>query len=896
MSAPDLKQKRGRQLGALTRLRRQAAVLIDSRGSRSRLMSIFTDLDNVLGKLQELNDEYSALVSAEEKTEAAKYIENAEAQHREAVDRIEQYLQERKGEPPSVASVGRSHDSAGSSASRQAEITAKVKKLEVTQLHHRLELEKKEQELKRERLLQEAKDAEAAAELQAHLTRVAEDALSWERRDDFAGEPGVHGQVAIPQPAGDLVGKHATWDPAVSSQQVHGPASVYPTAGDQAAASQSMCDPAAQPGTRNPALSILPPHAPVGQSAPQVSVAEPSHVCHSDRLFHRSLPRLTLPKFDGNPGEWVKWFALFCTLVHDQPTLTPTEKMAHLQSAVTGLAQRTIAGMLYRGELYEEAIKVLKDRFGRESDIIHSNLNSIFSCPSPAHLDPAGLERLHATLHCAVSVFQSMGHLGDLHSCENLRRVVEKLPTELKKDWAEFVLNLEPEKASLIHLDSWLGRQVRIALNFAAVSRQPGRQSSKMVGEKKPSKQLQRWQGDVTSAQQRSTLVTEAETSRRTCVCCKERHDVTACPVFLQKTVDDRARLIADAGCCFFCLRMGHGVRRCRFARPCDVDGCRMRHHETLHGSKRVGRRTSRERVVAAASLKADDMTTLLQVVPVTILGNNGKTKQVCALLDPGSQTSLVTEDVMTQLDLHGEQQTLRLQSVEGCGPPQSSVKLKLELKASCGDGSKVVVPEAFSVKKINVTVPEIPHKKPEWKHVQDLNLPDCSGKTVQLLLGANVLEAVLQLEVKKGMAGQPVAIKTAFGWTLAGSVKGFIPERKRQVMFISRTSSGEDEMSNMLQQWWTTESFGSKFEGDDAKSPEDLRAVKVMENTTRRLDNRYETGLLWKSDEVCLPHNKTVAVNRLHSLEKSLLRQPQKARPTRRSWTDILSSDLLAS
>ena len=481
-------------------------------------------------------------------------------------------------------------------------------------------------------------------------------------------------------------------------------------------------------------------------------------------------------------------------------------------------------------------------------------------------------------MHCAVSVFQSMGHLGDLHSCENLRRVVEKLPTELKKDWAEFVLNLEPEKASLIHLDSWLGRQVRIALNFAAVSRQPGRQSSKMVGEKKPSKQLQRWQGDVTSAQQRSTLVTEAETSRRTCVCCKERHDVTACPVFLQKTVDDRARLIADAGCCFFCLRMGHGVRRCRFARPCDVDGCRMRHHETLHGSKRVGRRTSRERVVAAASLKADGMTTLLQVVPVTILSNNGKTKQVCALLDPGSQTSLVTEDVMIQLDLHGEQQTLRLQSVERCGPPQSSVKLKLELKASCGDGSKVVVPEAFSVKKINVTVPEIPHKKPEWKHVQDLNLPDCSGKTVQLLLGANVLEAVLQLEVKKGMAGQPVAIKTAFGWTLAGSVKGFIPERKRQVMFISRTSSGEDEMSNMLQQWWTTESFGSKFEGDDAKSPEDLRAVKVMENTTRRLDNRYETGLLWKSDEVCLPDNKTVAVNRLHSLEKSLLRQPQKA------------------
>ena len=881
MSASDLKQKRGRQLGALTRLRRQAFVLIDSRGSRSRLTSIFNELDITLGKLQELNDEYCALVSEEqEKTEAAKYIENAETQHKEAVDRIEQYLQERKEEPPSVTSTGRSRTSAKSSASRQAEITAKVKKLETTQLERRLELEKKEQELKRERLLQEAKDAEAAAELEAHLIRAAEDELSWERKDDFEGETETRALALIPQPSSDPAGEHVTWDTAVSSQSVHDSVS-HPAAGDPTAASQPSCTPAAQPGTQDPAVSTRPVRVLVGQSVAQGSADESNHVCSSERLFHRSLPRLTLPTFDGNPGEWVKWFALFRTLVHDQPTLTPTEKMAHLQSAVTGLAQRTIEGMLYRGELYEEAIKVLKDRFGRESDIIHANLNRIFSCPSPAHLDPGSLEKFHATVHCAVSVFQSMGHQGDLHSYENLRRVVEKLPIELKKEWGEFVLNLEPEKPSLIHLDSWLGRQVRIALNFAAVSRQPGRQPNKMVAEKKPSKPFQRWQGDVTAVHQRSTLATETETSSKTCVCCKERHDVTVCPVFLKKTVDDRAYLIADAGCCFFCLQTGHGVRRCKTARPCGIDNCKMRHHQVLHGSKKVGNRTSGQRVVAAASLK-EDVTTLLQVVPVTILGSNGKSRQVCALLDPGSQTSLVVEDVLEQLDLHGERQALRLQSVEGTGPLHSSAKLQLELEASNGDGSKIVVPEVFSVKNINVTVPELPKKKPDWKHLQGLNLSDCSGKRVELLIGANVIEAVLQLEVRTGEAGQPVAIRTIFGWTLVGSVKSFVPERTRQVMLISKFTR-EDDMSTMLQEWWTTESFGSRFEGEDAKSPEDIRAVKIMEETTRRLDSCYETGLLWKTDDVRLPESKKMAVNRLQSLEKSLLRHPLKAEAYKR-------------
>ena len=818
----ELKQRRGRQLGVLTRLRRQVFVLIETRSSRTKLIETIPELDSALARLEELNDEYMTQVpTEEEKKEAVEYFRKAECQQQETVERIQAHLKERKDEPPSVAS---SQVSVRSSASREAEIAAKVKKLEVTQLEHRLDLERQEQEMKRQRQLQEARDAEAAAELEAQLKKAAEDDLNWGRRNDFVDDL----QLQDPQPS-------------------------------------NACHP--ERLVNNPISQ-----GPAGSGFPGSQGPPPSRAYHHEGLFQRSLPRLTLPNFDGNPAEWTKWFALFRTLVHEQPTLTPTEKMAHLQSSVTGLAKTAIGGMLYRGELYEEAVTVLQNRFGQERDIIYSNMNANFSCPSPSYHDPATLERYQAVVHCAVAVFQSMGYHGDLHSYENLRRVVEKLPVELRRAWGEHELDLEPDRPSLVHLDRWLGRQVRIALNAAAVSRQPGRPQTRMVPEKSyPARGHEK----TKTAQQRSTLVTEATTDP--CVCCKGRHEVSKCPEFMKRHVDDRALLIADTGCCFFCLRTGHGVRRCRIARPCGIDGCRMRHHEKLHGSKRVGRRTSGERVVATASLAADNVTTLLQVVPVTIVGKNGATKQVCALLDPGSQTSLGTEDVKKELGLRGEQQSLRLQGVEGCGPLQSTERLKMELKATCGDGSRVEVPEVFTVSRINVSVPKIPYKMPEWSHVQNLELPDCSGKQVELLLGANVLEAVLQLDVRKGKSDQPVAIKTVFGWTLTGTVKGFIPERKRQVMHISKTAP-EDELSNMLQQWWTTESFGSKFEGDDAKSPEDIRAVKVMENTTKKLDNRYETGLLWKSDDVRLPCNKAVATNRLRSLERSLLRQPQKA------------------
>ena len=60
--------------------------------------------------------------------------------------------------------------------------------------------------------------------------------------------------------------------------------------------------------------------------------------------------------------------------------------------------------------------------------------------------------------------------------------------------------------------------------------------------------------------------------------------------------------------------------------------------------------------------------------------------------------------------------------------------------------------------------------------------LRDCQSeillrKKIELLLGANVLEAVLQQEVRVGRPGQPVGVRTAFGWALTDSVSDFVPE-----------------------------------------------------------------------------------------------------------------------
>ena len=60
------------------------------------------------------------------------------------------------------------------------------------------------------------------------------------------------------------------------------------------------------------------------------------------------------------------------------------------------------------------------------------------------------------------------------------------------------------------------------------------------------------------------------------------------------------------------------------------------------------------------------------------------------------------------------------------------------------------------------------------WPHLNSLDIPEVNSKDVTILLGANVLDAILHREARKGAAGQPVAVRTAFGRIFLDLSKAF--------------------------------------------------------------------------------------------------------------------------
>ena len=85
--------------------------------------------------------------------------------------------------------------------------------------------------------------------------------------------------------------------------------------------------------------------------------------------------------------------------------------------------------------------------------------------------------------------------------------------------------------------------------------------------------------------------------------------------------------------------------------------------------------------------------------------------------------------------------------------------------------------------------------------------------------------------------------------------------------------------LDQQLENFWTIESDGThSFESSKVMfNKEERTALDILEKTTVKNGNHYES-LLWKNEEIKLPYNRGLAVNRFKSTENKFNRNPEIA------------------
>ncbi|CDW59520.1 hypothetical protein TTRE_0000785601 [Trichuris trichiura] len=129
---------------------------------------------------------------------------------------------------------------------------------------------------------------------------------------------------------------------------------------------------------------------------------------------------------------------------------------------------------------------------------------------------------------------------------------------------------------------------------------------------------------------------------------------------FLSLTLNRRAEIVKEHGCCFACLDDVHEARHCPQKLQCDSPRCNQKRHRLLHDSSQVWPTKVDSHAVANSggshtatigTNTVDRVSICLSVIPVTVLANN-RSMQSYALLDPGSQGTPVTDEMARSLNL----------------------------------------------------------------------------------------------------------------------------------------------------------------------------------------------------------------------------------------------------
>ena len=136
--------------------------------------------------------------------------------------------------------------------------------------------------------------------------------------------------------------------------------------------------------------------------------------------------------------------------------------------------------------------------------------------------------------------------------------------------------------------------------------------------------------------------------------------------------------------------------------------------------------------------------------------------------------------------------------------------------------------------------------------HLQRLKFPELEEGRVDLLLGCDMHRAFLIKDILVGNPGSPCGLHTALGWTILGTGKGNMEAvDSPQLMVNFMTTLGDEDTSCEQLIKLFSQDFDDIDENKDdtSLSQEDKRALCILNDTVKKVDDHYSVGLLWKDD-----------------------------------------------
>ncbi|XP_065075705.1 uncharacterized protein LOC135699384 [Ochlerotatus camptorhynchus] len=585
-----------------------------------------------------------------------------------------------------------------------------------------------------------------------------------------------------------------------------------------------------------------------------------------------------LPNFSGNPEEW----PLFLASYENSTRIcgfSDEENLLRLQKSLKGRALEAVRCRLLHPTNLPGVISTLKTLFGRPEIIIHSLVNKVREMPAPK------AEKLNTLIDFGVAVQNVCAAITasglDEYLCNValLQELTEKLPPAIRLNWAYHRQQLNG--VTLSDFGDWLGNLVEAA----SIVTIPSISGPKPERRNRKEENYVNVHTDSYAVKDAASKDRPAVALKRCAVCSEQCSGPETCQKFLDMDVGSRWTIVKEQKLCRKCLRKHFGA--CQIKSPCGRNGCSFMHSKLLHDDKRYSKPTVPESSPSGSPPESCNTHSkpsakiLFRYVPVTIYG---KEKQLTtfAFLDDGSSATLMEHSLMKELGLKGTSHPLCL-SWTGGHQRKEEESVVLALKISGTHGAKQIfeLPEVHTVRDLSLPKQSmlVSQLTTKYNYLTGLPLESYDRVSPRILIGMNNCRLGHALRSIEGGENEPIVSKTRLGWLVYGrcemaSGASTADYSGYHSFHICPCVKDEETQLNVaLKKYFSIDSLGISGSSKPLLSKDEERAMQILSSETRFTGERYETGLLWRYDQVQLPNNKAMALKRLDCLQKRMKR-----------------------
>lgn len=204
-------------------------------------------------------------------------------------------------------------------------------------------------------------------------------------------------------------------------------------------------------------------------------------------------------------------------------------------------------------------------------------------------------------------------------------------------------------------------------------------------------------------------------------------------------------------------------------------------------------------------------------------------------LIDPGSELSFITEELVRSLGLSRQSASIPLLGIGGVSSGRTKGVVTVQLHSVHTREISLSL-RAFILPRLTIKLPSYPVASESWNHLRGLQLADPNfghPEQIHIILGADSYCHIIKPDLIKGDSQSPVAQLTTFGWVVSGPVTDKTTDNSVE----SYHCSIDQELQDLLPKFWLQEEISRTTESlspDNAKCEEHFLSTFARDNNGR--------------------------------------------------------------